>query len=258
MLAERVGAPAFGARPARPADRALGRPGPTAPREGRADPFADADRPRGDGRCLAASARRRGARRAPRARARRARVRPGGGGLPAWSGLEILALDEGALGRGMRSSHSSRRRRWCWRGRRSIAALAAMGELRRPGLAVSRRPLGRRRRACGRGCGRCGIDAVGVTAIRRAGLVHDLGRVAVHPRIWQKPGPLTADEWEQVRLHPYHTERVLSRSPFLAALARSRPLITSGSTGPAITAGRRRRRSGCRPDCSPPPTPTTR
>jgi len=30
---------------------------------------------------------------------------------------------------------------------------------------------------------------------------------------------LTADEWEQVRLHPYHTERVLSRSSFLAALA---------------------------------------
>jgi HD-GYP domain-containing protein (c-di-GMP phosphodiesterase class II) len=60
---------------------------------------------------------------------------------------------------------------------------------------------------------------VGITAIRRAGLVHDLGRIAVHPRIWQRPGPLTADEWEQVRLHPYHTERVLSRSPFLSALA---------------------------------------
>jgi HD-GYP domain-containing protein (c-di-GMP phosphodiesterase class II) len=34
-----------------------------------------------------------------------------------------------------------------------------------------------------------------------------------------KPGPLSADEWEQVRLHPYATERVLSRSPFLSALA---------------------------------------
>jgi HD-GYP domain-containing protein (c-di-GMP phosphodiesterase class II) len=66
---------------------------------------------------------------------------------------------------------------------------------------------------------RCGIDAAGAAAILRAGLLHDLGRVAVHVRIWQKPGPLTAGEWEQVRLHPYHTERVLSRSPFLAALA---------------------------------------
>lgn len=65
----------------------------------------------------------------------------------------------------------------------------------------------------------CRIDAPGVKAVRRAGLVHDLGRVAVDPRTWQKPGPLTADEWEQVRLHPYHTERVLSRSPFLSALA---------------------------------------
>jgi HD-GYP domain-containing protein (c-di-GMP phosphodiesterase class II) len=65
----------------------------------------------------------------------------------------------------------------------------------------------------------CRIDAEGATVIRRAGLLHDLGRVAVHPRIWQKPGSLTADEWEQVRLHPYHTERVLSRSPFLSALS---------------------------------------
>jgi HD-GYP domain-containing protein (c-di-GMP phosphodiesterase class II) len=32
-------------------------------------------------------------------------------------------------------------------------------------------------------------------------------------------GPLTAGEWERVRLHPYYTERILSRSPFLAALA---------------------------------------
>jgi HD-GYP domain-containing protein (c-di-GMP phosphodiesterase class II) len=67
--------------------------------------------------------------------------------------------------------------------------------------------------------GRCRIDAAGATAIRRAGFVHDLGRVAVHARVWQKPGRLSADELEQVRLHPYHTERCLSRSPFLADLA---------------------------------------
>jgi len=66
---------------------------------------------------------------------------------------------------------------------------------------------------------RCRLDEASVRTIRRAALVHDLGRVAAHPRIWQTTGPLTADEWEQVRLHPYHTERVLSRSPFLSALA---------------------------------------
>jgi DNA-binding CsgD family transcriptional regulator len=64
---------------------------------------------------------------------------------------------------------------------------------------------------------RCRIAAP--EALGRAALVHDLGRVAIGARTWQKPGPLSADEWEQVRLHPYHTERVLSRSTFMAALA---------------------------------------
>jgi HD-GYP domain-containing protein (c-di-GMP phosphodiesterase class II) len=66
---------------------------------------------------------------------------------------------------------------------------------------------------------RCRIDAADTATLRRAALVHDLGRVAIGAQIWQKPGPLSADDWERVRLHPYHTERVLSRSPFLSALA---------------------------------------
>ena len=66
---------------------------------------------------------------------------------------------------------------------------------------------------------RCRLDAGTVTAVRRAALVHDLGRVAIGARTWQTAGPLSAGEWEQVRLHPYQTERVISRSPFLWALA---------------------------------------
>ncbi len=65
---------------------------------------------------------------------------------------------------------------------------------------------------------RCGMDAASIRTVRRAGLVHDLGRVAVSAATWGKPGPLSADEWEQVRLHPYRTERVLSRAAFLAGL----------------------------------------
>ncbi|HEX9775109.1 MAG TPA: HD domain-containing phosphohydrolase [Actinomycetota bacterium] len=65
----------------------------------------------------------------------------------------------------------------------------------------------------------CGMDPSEVAHVRRTAFVHDLGRVAVSPRIWQKPAGLTLDEWEQVRLHPYHTERVLLRSGFLASLA---------------------------------------
>lgn len=55
--------------------------------------------------------------------------------------------------------------------------------------------------------------------IRRAGFVHDVGRTAIAPRVWGKTGSLSADEREQVRLHPYHTERVLAQSGFLSTFA---------------------------------------
>lgn len=64
-----------------------------------------------------------------------------------------------------------------------------------------------------------GFGSTDVVRVRRAALVHDLGRVAVPVRIWNKPGPLTPDDWEQVRLHAYHSERVLAQAPFLANLA---------------------------------------
>lgn len=54
--------------------------------------------------------------------------------------------------------------------------------------------------------------------VYRAGLLHDLGRVAVPTGIWERPGPLRPEEWELVRLHPYHTGRILARSPLLAPL----------------------------------------
>jgi HD-GYP domain-containing protein (c-di-GMP phosphodiesterase class II) len=66
---------------------------------------------------------------------------------------------------------------------------------------------------------RCNFDNADVTTIRRAALIHDIGRVAVPARVWRQPGPLTPDDWEKVRLHPYQTERILHRSPFLAVLA---------------------------------------
>jgi HD-GYP domain-containing protein (c-di-GMP phosphodiesterase class II) len=55
--------------------------------------------------------------------------------------------------------------------------------------------------------------------VRAAGLCHDVGRVAVPNGIWEKRGPLSAGEWERVRLHPYFTERVLERAGALAPLA---------------------------------------
>ena len=55
--------------------------------------------------------------------------------------------------------------------------------------------------------------------LRAAGLLHDLGRAAVPTSVWDRPGPLTVGEWEQVRLHAYWTGRILERCPALAELA---------------------------------------
>ncbi|MEA2481237.1 MAG: hypothetical protein QOJ07_3159 [Thermoleophilaceae bacterium] len=66
---------------------------------------------------------------------------------------------------------------------------------------------------------RLGLEAGEVDVLRRAALLHDLGRVAVSNAIWDKPGPLGDSEWEQVRLHPHWTERVLVRCAALAPLA---------------------------------------
>src|SRR6266851_5669866 len=57
-------------------------------------------------------------------------------------------------------------------------------------------------------------------ALSLAGLLHDLGRVGVPTNLWEKPGPLSMGEWERVRLHPYHTERILVRSAVLSPRAR--------------------------------------
>jgi len=75
--------------------------------------------------------------------------------------------------------------------------------------------------AIAEGAGRLlGRPEVDVVALRRSGLVHDLGRVSVSNGIWDKPGRLGQGEWERVRLHPYYSERILERSSVLRALAR--------------------------------------
>jgi HD-GYP domain-containing protein (c-di-GMP phosphodiesterase class II) len=71
-----------------------------------------------------------------------------------------------------------------------------------------------------RGAGVAGLAATEVVALRRAALVHDIGRVAVPVSVWAKPGPLTLGEHEQVRLHAYHSERVLDVCPALRPPAR--------------------------------------
>jgi HD-GYP domain-containing protein (c-di-GMP phosphodiesterase class II) len=64
------------------------------------------------------------------------------------------------------------------------------------------------------------VDVGTTSRLQVAGLLHDLGRVGVSNAIWEKPGPLTAAEWEQVRMHPYYSERILTTSVALEPAAR--------------------------------------
>jgi putative two-component system response regulator len=45
-------------------------------------------------------------------------------------------------------------------------------------------------------------------ALRRAGVVHDVGKIAVPDAILLKPGSLTAEEWKLIREHPVVGERI--------------------------------------------------
>jgi len=68
---------------------------------------------------------------------------------------------------------------------------------------------------------RVGLSSEAVDHVRLASLLHDIGRVATSNLVWEKPGPLSIAEWEQVRLHAYHAERILALSHSLGDLART-------------------------------------
>ncbi len=65
-----------------------------------------------------------------------------------------------------------------------------------------------------------GLDAQTSASLVLAARLHDVGRVAIPNGIWDKPAALDAMERERMQTHAWETERILSRSPLLAPLAR--------------------------------------
>jgi HD-GYP domain-containing protein (c-di-GMP phosphodiesterase class II) len=63
-----------------------------------------------------------------------------------------------------------------------------------------------------------GLAADESEQVRRAGLVHDLGRLGVSNAVWDKRGRLSPAEEERVRLHPYLSGRMLAACEALAPL----------------------------------------
>ncbi len=66
---------------------------------------------------------------------------------------------------------------------------------------------------------RLGYPESEITTVRRAALVHDLGHIALPSHILADQDQLNAVDKEKLRLHPYYTERVLSRMPALVPIA---------------------------------------
>ena len=97
----------------------------------------------------------------------------------------------------------------------SLAVIADYVDLKSPWIRGHSRTVADLAHKAG---GLLGLTDDQVRDLRRSALVHDLGRVGVENGVWDKPGPLATPEWEKVRLHPYLTERVLSRCTALAEL----------------------------------------
>jgi HD-GYP domain-containing protein (c-di-GMP phosphodiesterase class II) len=56
--------------------------------------------------------------------------------------------------------------------------------------------------------------------LKRAALLHDIGKLGVSNSILDKPGKLDAFEWEQMKMHAAFSETILSRIAAFGALAR--------------------------------------
>lgn len=66
---------------------------------------------------------------------------------------------------------------------------------------------------------RLGMPAQEVVDVRRAGLLHDLGKLGVPNTILDKPARLEAGEFEVIRRHPELTLRILAPVPTFSAVA---------------------------------------
>ena len=69
-----------------------------------------------------------------------------------------------------------------------------------------------------------GMSASDIQGVKTAALLHDIGKLAVPEHILSKPGPLTHEEFQKIRIHPQIGAEIISAVPFPYPVA---PLILS-------------------------------
>jgi diguanylate cyclase (GGDEF)-like protein/putative nucleotidyltransferase with HDIG domain len=72
--------------------------------------------------------------------------------------------------------------------------------------------------------GALGMTANEIQGVKTAALLHDIGKLAVPEHILSKPGPLTHEEFQKIRIHPQVGAEIISGVPFPYPVA---PLILS-------------------------------
>jgi len=60
-----------------------------------------------------------------------------------------------------------------------------------------------------------GVRGADLDVIEQGALLHDIGKIGVRDSILLKPGPLTPEEWIEMKLHPELGYRMLARMPYL-------------------------------------------
>jgi two-component system cell cycle response regulator len=69
-------------------------------------------------------------------------------------------------------------------------------------------------------CTEIGHDEATCLRTELAGRLHDVGKIVIDRRILCQPGVLSPDDWELLRQHPVHGERLVGALPGFAAVAR--------------------------------------
>jgi response regulator RpfG family c-di-GMP phosphodiesterase len=64
-----------------------------------------------------------------------------------------------------------------------------------------------------------GLDGDDLKNLELGALLHDIGKIGVPDAILRKPAKLTDEEWQKMRLHPVHGQKILRHIPFLEGAA---------------------------------------
>jgi len=122
----------------------------------------------------------------------------------------------------------------------ALEAMADFTDLRSPSRAGHSRGVAD---LAARAAAYTGLAPVDIVALRRAGLLHDIGLHGIPATILDKPGALSASQSERMRMHTYYTERMLARPSALARMGAIASLAQErcdgsgyhrGASGPAI------------------------